>query len=323
VTTAPPLDLDVVFGLPVAETVAGYQDFARLVVELGYRRLWLPETYRLDPISFGGWVASTFPGHPIGLGPMPGVLRTGPQLAMAAATLAGLGATDLEAIVGASSPAMVTGWHNRRPLTVDGMASLIAAARAACSGAPTAHEDGDFRTRGFTNGFGAVHLPIGMASFGPRMLRLAGRIADRVALNMISPAAVPAFLAEIAEGARSVGRPTPPVTVWAHVCLDPTEENVAFSKRFIAGYVRVPGYDRNFALQGFADVVEAAKAAPSAREVRGLIPDELLVTALGFGTRTEIRARLDAYREVGVGMAIVPSTVTDPGAVRTMTALAA
>lgn len=317
------LDMDVVLGLPIADTVSGYQSYARLAVELGYRRVWLPETYKLDPVSFGGWFAATFPGHPLGIGPMPGPLRTGPQLAMIAATLAGLGASDLEAIVGASSPAMVRGWHNRAALTVAGMESLLGATRAACSGQPTAITEGAYRTRGFANGLGNVPLPIGMASFGPRMLHLAGRVADRVALNMISPSAVPAFLAEIAEGAKSVGRAPPPVTVWAHVCLDPTEESVAFAKRFLAGYIRVPGYDRNFALQGFGDVVEAAKAAPSAREVRELIPEALLVSALGFGSLTEIRQRLDAYRELGVGLAIVPSVVADPGAVRTLRALSA
>ncbi len=319
---APRLDLDLVFGLTVADDVPGYCRFAELAVELGYRRLWLPETYRLDPISFAGWAATRFPGHPLGLGPMPGPLRTGPQLAMAAATIEGLGSGDLELIVGASSPAMVRGWHNRPLLTVAAMESLVASIRAACSGEATALGEGAYRTTGFTNGLGPVDLPVGMASFGPNMLRLAGRIADRVAINMVSPRAVPAFLAEIDEGARAAGRPRPPVTIWAHVCLDPTEENVAFSKRFVSGYIRVPGYDRNFAFQGFGDVVEAAKAAPSAREVRALIPDELLVESLGFGSLAEIRARLDAYRELGVEIALVPNTTTDPGGVRTLTALA-
>jgi probable F420-dependent oxidoreductase len=317
------LDMDVVLGLPVADDVAGYQAYARMAVELGYQRIWIPETYKLDPISFGGWFASTFPAHPVGMGPMPGPLRTGPQLAMIAATLAGLGASDLEVIVGASSPAMVKGWHNRASLTVADMESLLGAVRAACSGQPTDIPEGTYRSRGFTNGLGSVRLPVGMASFGPRMLRLAGRIADRVALNMISPRAVPSFLAEIAEGAQSAGRSPPSVTVWAHVCLDPTQESIAFAKRFLAGYIRVPGYDRNFALQGFGSVVDAAKAAPSAREVRELIPDELLVSALGFGSLAEIRQRLDEYRALGVGIALVPSTAADPGGVRTLTALSA
>lgn len=316
-------DCDVVLGLPVADDVAGYRDFAERAIALGYRRLWLPETYRLDPVSFAGWLAAAHPGQPIGLGPLPAPLRTGPQLAMIAATLRGLGASDLELILGASSPAMVRGWHNRQTMTVASMASLLNATRAACSGAPTEVDDGAYRSRGFSNGFGAVALPLGMASFGPRMLRLAGQLADRVAINMIAPHALPPLLADIADGARAAGRTPPPVTVWAHVCLDPTQENIDFGKRFLSGYVRVPGYDRGFALQGFADIVAKAKAAPSAREVRGLIPDELLVSALGYGSLVDVRNRLDAYLDLGVGIALVPATLTDPGGVRTLQALAA
>ena len=70
-------------------------------------------------------------------------------------------------------------------------------------------------------------------------------------------------------------------------------------------------------------MVDAAKAAPSAREVRELIPDELLVSALGFGSLAEIHQRLNEYRALGVGIALVPSTAADPGGVRTLTALSA
>lgn len=321
-STVTKLDMDVVFGLTVADDVAGYQAFATEAVSLGYRRLWLPETYRLDPVSFAGWAATTFPGHPLGLGPFPAPLRTGPQFAMIAATLAGLGATDVEALVGSSSPAMVGGWHNHRPVTVADVASLLAAIRAATAGQPTGVTEGRFATNGFTNGLGPIRLPVGMAAFGPRMLRLAGHMADRVAINMVSPAALGPFLAEIDEGAAAAGRPRPPVTVWAHACLDPTQEAIDAAKRFVSGYVRVPGYDRNFIRQGFGDVVAAAKQAPSTREVRALIPDELLVTALGFGSLREIRARFDAYREVGVEIALVPATFIDPGARRTLRELA-
>ncbi|MDH4148045.1 MAG: LLM class flavin-dependent oxidoreductase [Acidimicrobiia bacterium] len=320
--TTPRLDLDLVFGLTVAEDMTGYMDFARRAVELGYRRLWFPETYRLDPVSFAGWAAASFPGHPLGIGPVPAVLRTGPQLAMIAATLAGMGSTDLEAIVGASSRAMTEGWHNRGFLSVAAMESLLDAVHAACSGERTAIDAGRFRTSGFTNGLGPVHLPVGMASFGPKMLRLAGRRADRVALNMVSPKAVPAFLAEIDEGARAAGRPRPPVSIWAHLCLDPDEAAFDAGRRFVSGYVRVSGYDRNFAAQGFGAVVDAARAAPSTRDVRALIPDELLVEALGFGSLADIAARLDAYRELGVDVALVPNTSTDPGGVRTLAAIA-
>ena len=99
----------------------GYQAFARRAVELGYGRLWLPETYAADPVSFAGWLTAALPGHPLGLGVLPAPLRSGPQLAMIAATLAALGAEDLEMVVGTSSSTMTRGWHGREPATVDSM----------------------------------------------------------------------------------------------------------------------------------------------------------------------------------------------------------
>lgn len=318
----PTLDMDLVFGLTVAETVAGYQDFARRAVGLGYNRLWLTETYRLDPFTFAGWAATEFPGHPLGLGPLPAPLRTGPQLAMSAATLNGMGVTDLEILVGSSSPTMTSGWHNRGVASVASVESLFAAVRAAATGQRTTVAEGAFRTEGFTNGFGPAQFRFGLAAFGPKMLRLAGAVADRVVLNMIAPQACPPLVAAIAEGAAAAGRPTPPVSVWAHVCLDPDDEAAAAARRLLSGYVRAPGYDRNFINQGYGDMVAAAKAAPSAREVRDLIPDEFLRDALGFGSLADIRRRLDGYREVGVEIALVPSTTIDPGGRRTLAALA-
>jgi alkanesulfonate monooxygenase SsuD/methylene tetrahydromethanopterin reductase-like flavin-dependent oxidoreductase (luciferase family) len=305
---------DVVLGTAVADDVAGYQELTRRAVALRFGRIWLTETYKLDPVAFAGWAAATFPRHPLGLGVLPGPLRSGPQLAMIAATLTGFGAADLEVLVGASSATMTRGWHGRGVATVASMEALMAAARTAATG--------DRTPGGFTNGLGPVPLRIGLAAFGPAMLRLGGRVADRVALNMVTPAALPSFLAEIAEGASAVGRPPPPVTVWAHAALDPTEETFAASRRFISGYIRVPGYDRVIAAQGFGDVVDAARLAPSAREVRDLVPDELLVEVLGFGDGDAVRARMAAYQELGVQPAIVPSVVADPGAVRTLEALA-
>ncbi|MPY92370.1 MAG: LLM class flavin-dependent oxidoreductase [Acidimicrobiia bacterium] len=305
---------DVVLGTAVADDVAGYQAFTRRAAELGYGRVWLTETYKLDPVTFAGWAATALPGHPLGLGVVPAPLRSGPQLAMIASTLAGLGVEDLEVLVGASSAAMTRGWHGRGVATMAAMEALVASARAAASGERT--------PGGFTNGLGPAPLRLGLAAFGPKMLRLAGRVADRVVLNMVAPAVVPSFLAEIAEGASAAGRPAPPVTVWAHVALDPSEQTVAAARRFVSGYIRVPGYDRAFAAQGFGAVVEAARAAASTREVRGLVPDELLVEVLGLGDLSTLRARLDAYREAGAHPALVPSVVADPGAVRTLAALA-
>ena len=44
--------------------------------------------------------------------------------------------------------------------------------------------------------------------------------------------------------------------------------------------------------------------------------------ALGFGTRADLLQRLAEYREVGVAIALVPNAASDPGAERTLAALA-
>lgn len=287
--------------------------FARRAVELGYGRIWLPETFLLDPVAFAGWLAATVPGHPVGLGVLPSPLRSGAQLAMTAATLAALGVDDLVIALGSSSPRVLQRWHHRPAATVTQVEALLAEARAAAAG----------RTPGgFTNGLGPVDLRLHLAAFGPRMLRLAGRAADGVALNFIGPEGVAPLVASIDEGAAAAGRARPPITVWTHVSVDPDEKQREAGRRFVGNYLRVPGYDRVLALQGYADIVErAATLAPA--DAAALVSDDMLADILGYGDAAAVAERLARFAELGVDVALMPGAVR-PGTVteRTLTALA-
>lgn len=171
-------------------------------------------------------------------------------------------------------------------------------------------------------GLGPVGLRLGLAALGPNMLRLAGRIADRVALNMCTPSQVPAMVALVAAGAAAAGRSTPPITVWIHCCVGPDKHNMAFGRRFLSGYLRAPGYREVVADAGFAEVVQAAAAAPNARTIGGLVTDEMLVRVLGFGTAAEVRQRVRSFNGLGVEAAVVPSLAKDPTGRETLIALA-
>lgn len=306
--------LEIVAGLaPLGDGPAGHARFARRAIELGYGRVWLPETFLIDPVSFAGWLASVAPGHPLGLGVLPAALRSGPQLAMIASTLAALGVEDLTVALGTSSPVMTARWHGRPPCTVASMEALLGDARAAATG----------RTAGgFTNGLGPIPLRLHVAAMGPRMLRLAGRLADGVALNFVGPDVLPALLAELDEGAAAAGRPRPPVTVWAHATIDPDERTVRAARRWLGAYLKVPGYDRLLARQGYAAAVEAARSR-SPRDAAELVDDALLHLAAGFGDTATVRARLDALAAHGVTVALMPGAVR-PGeeTARTLAALA-
>lgn len=91
-----------------------FLDVVRTVAALGFGRVWMGETYKVDPLLVMVRAGEELVGHPLGLGPLPSPLRTGPQLAMAAATLRGLGwAEPVEMLLGASSPTMTEQWHGR------------------------------------------------------------------------------------------------------------------------------------------------------------------------------------------------------------------
>ena len=73
---SPTAPLEIVAGLaPLGDGPAGHRRFVHRAIELGYGRVWLPETFLTDPVSFAGWLAASAPGHPIGLGVLRGALN--------------------------------------------------------------------------------------------------------------------------------------------------------------------------------------------------------------------------------------------------------
>lgn len=65
---------------------------------------------------------------------------------------------------------------------------------------------------------------VGMAAVGPRMLRLAGEIADVVVLNWVVPARIEWARERIAEGAEGAARAAPLVAAYVRVAVGPDSE---------------------------------------------------------------------------------------------------
>ncbi len=315
---------DVCIGQAHDGPVADFLEVARVAAGMGFHRIWIGETYKVDAMVFMAGLVRELPGQRLGVGPMPLPLRTAPQLAMAAATLRGLGHEEpIELLLGASSPAMTDGWNGRPMTTVAAAEALFAGVRQAAGGARTDIDHPHARSHGFVNGLGPVDLRLGLAAAGPRMLELAGRVADRAAFNMVSVEQARAMAEVVRAGAEAAGRPCPPITVWVHCCCDPDEETVARGKRFLSGYVRAPGYRDVIAGQGFASVIAAAAEAGNARAIRELIPAEMLQQVLGYGSAADIQQRVRSFRELGLETAVVPSITHDPGGRACLSAIAA
>ena len=134
-------------------------------------------------------------------------------------------------------------------------------------------------------------IPVYLAALGPRMVELAGSIADGVLLNWCSPRRVARAREELARGAGRNGRDPGEVSVAVYVraCLGHDEEHaLAVLREAAAMYAGIPGYRRQ---------LEAEGIRPD--------PDELVRALCVWGNRDQALARLEAWRDAGADLVVV------------------
>ncbi|MFB8001322.1 LLM class F420-dependent oxidoreductase [Nocardia sp. NPDC056000] len=294
--------------------------------KLGYDRLWLGEMATFDAFALATAVGQA-PGRiPLCIGPLAVDIRTPATIAIGVASVAALTGRAVSIALGTSSTVVVKDWHGReRRRTAVHLEESARIVRQLLDG-----EKGDFdgeieRIRGYRLRLPAPGGPeLIVAAFGDRALAAAARTADRVVLNLVTPAQVARCVTRIREFAAEVGRATPNVSVWVTAAADPTSDMLHTLRRGVVGYLRAPGYDAMFEEAGFGDVVRLARGGAHPREVLAAVPDELPATVGMFGDSGTLANRLTAYRDAGADeVVIVPvSTAEDPAAHHTLETLA-
>jgi 5,10-methylenetetrahydromethanopterin reductase len=145
---------------------------------------------------------------------------------------------------------------------------------------------------------GPVPVPLLLAALGPRMLALAGELADGTVLWMTGPATVRDHIVpEITAAAQQAGRPAPRVVCILPVCVtsDPDAAHAAAAQAF-AIYGELPSYramlDRegaagpaDVALIGDEDAVAGKLATLAAAGVTDFVAGEYARGADGVRTR--------------------------------------
>lgn len=178
----------------------------------------------------------------------------------------------------------------------------------------------------------ARQVPLHLAGLLPRMLQLAGEIGDGVVLNLATVARLPSILADIATGARRVGRDPASVSVSCLVptCLsDDSAAAAAAARQVVLGYAQHPAARQLFHEAGFGPDIEAIVVALVAGDTAAateLVSDDLAAAFVVYGDRDECRNRIEAYRAAGVHLPILfPMPVAGDwdGAVERALALAA
>jgi probable F420-dependent oxidoreductase len=289
----------------------------------GFDTMWLGEMATFDAFALATAVGIRAPGLALKIGPLAVGVRSPVALALGLASVTTLTGARADLALGASSPDIVSGWHDRpwdalaprARETVEAVRSILGGERAAYSGEHV-------RSHGFRLRRPQPDAKITLAAFGPRMTRVAAACADEIVLNLVTPERV-ARVREIVDAeARARDRTPPEIAVWVAVSLDPGAASLAQMAAQTAVYLRPPGYGEMFAELGFGSLVERARAGAKRSELADEITVDLLGQVCALGSASEIRARLASYIEAGAArIGIVPATAEDPAGQRVLAAL--
>lgn len=283
---------------------------ARDAAELGYRSFWTAETVGLEAFGLLGAIGQANPSLDLGTGVLALQLRTPPLLAMGAATLQALH-PDRRILIGfgISSPVVTQKWHGatfgNRPLAQ--VREFIVLLKACLSGEKVDFAGDFYQVKGFRLGIrlGEQRPKIVLGALGPKMLRLAGELADGVLLNYLPASHVPWSLEQVRAGQRDAGRLDADVHSYAYVHAGVCDRDGAVDKarKDLFSYAVVDSYAANFARAGYGTEVDAIRAAHAAGD-RGAalaaVSDAMVDGIDILGDATTVQAGVQAYRDAGV-----------------------
>lgn len=300
-------------------------DVASGAKDASMEAVWIGEMATYDAFALATAVGVRVPGIRLKIGPLPVGVRSPVALALGAASVASLTGSGVDLALGASSPAIVAGWHDRAwAHTAARMRETIECVRSILVGDRVDFTGVHVRSHGFRLRAPRPEIGIAVGAFGPAMLRVAARHADEVVLNLVPPERVAVARAAVDAEAAAAGRRPPRLTVWVPAALDPGEAALRQLAAQLAVYLSPPGYGEMFCELGFGDIVRRARAGVRRRELADAVPVELLDKVGALGSPERIAARLRVYHDAGAdSVAVVPSTAQDPGGEATMRAATA
>ncbi|HEX9888142.1 MAG TPA: LLM class flavin-dependent oxidoreductase [Nitriliruptorales bacterium] len=287
---------------------------------LGYEAIYDNHILGRDGLSTLAHYGTVTNHARLGTGVYPAFLMSPVALAQRAATLDEVLDGRLTLGIGTSHREVIEGMHGldfpASPLTA--MREIITILRALFTDGAVdfegEHYTARFTFRGFTP---RPDIRIEVAALGPRMLQLAGELADGVLLWLCDDRYIREIaLPNIREGAERAGRDPDaidviPAVTCALVDDDPAGAESAF-RRSLVTYLSLPFYRSMLVDSGYGTVLGQFDAAMGAADFEGAMaamPREMIDTLGCIGTAEDVRRTLERYRDAGATLpAIGPLT---------------
>jgi probable F420-dependent oxidoreductase len=280
---------------------------ARLAEEVGYSSYWTAETTGPEAFSLLAAVGAAAPSLGLGTGVLALQLRTPMVVAMAGATLQALHPDrDIVLGVGISSPVVTSRWHGvpygDRPLAQT--REYVALLRACLSGEKVDFAGDFYQVKGFRLG---VRLSerrprIVIGALNPKMLQLAGEVADGVALNYLPASHVAWSVEQVRKGGPAE------IYAYVHAGVCEREEGAELARRDLFSYAVVDSYARSFERAGFADEVAEIRARHAEGDRPGALAavSDRMVDAIDvMGDPDSVQATMQAYVAAGVDVPVL------------------
>jgi alkanesulfonate monooxygenase SsuD/methylene tetrahydromethanopterin reductase-like flavin-dependent oxidoreductase (luciferase family) len=286
---------------------------ARRADALGYESLWVTHGIGRDALLTLSAYAHAAPRAGLGTGVLPIYPRHPVLLAQEALTLAELSGGRFRLGIGVSHRASMEkglGLEMARPLEV--MREYALVLRGALTG-KVEHAGARYRAA-WQSGLPRLPAPppILLAGLGPRMLELAGEVADGVVLWLCAPAYIGAVaVPAIRRGRERAGKSLEGFEIVAAVPAALTVDRaagVALFKSELTRYLALPFYRAMLEQSGFGTDLASYDRAPGP----GSVPDRLAAALGAIGDYRAIAEFVAAHRAAGVTLpAIRPIAFPD------------
>ena len=293
--------LGVTFGSLAVLGPKAAPDIARTAQDMGYQSFWTVEATGTDAMSLLGAVAVAAPQINLGTGIIPIALRAPTLTAMTAATLQALNPdVDILLGLGVSAPGILRSHGIRatdKPIGM--MREYVALLRECLSGESVTFEGDYFQCSRFRLGvrLGERRPKIIMAALNPRMLKLAGEVADGVLLNYLPASHVEASVSQVRKGGNAV------IYAYVHAAVGDFDKSANSARRDLFNYAMADGYANMFRRAGFEDEVNEIREKQRAKDREGAVAavSDRMIQAIDFiGSESEVTSFIKSYEDAGV-----------------------
>jgi probable F420-dependent oxidoreductase len=278
----------------------------RLAEELGYEAVYVTHIAGRESLTVITHYAGQTERIRVGTGVVPIYTRTPATMAQTAWTIDELSGGRLNLGLGVSHRPVVEGWHGQtidRP--VSEMREYVAIVRAILRGEdPPAGEK--WQTGMRLQVEPRPGLRIYVAALSPKMLQLAGEVADGVILWLCNPNYVrDVVVPEVTKGREKAGKGLDGFDVVAAVPSALTDDPAAAyatMRRDLIPYFGLPFYRAMLERSGFGEDVAAFDAAAGRGDgdaMQAAISDAFLEVLTATGGEEAVRAGVERYRQAG------------------------